>query len=199
LAHFLSKREPFLPSEGLNDNNPLKTERRKTMFYKKGVIGFAIVFSICAFIWSSPLIRAESTEQTYDVDACVSMDYSPLVQSKEITILNLDGKGIMRSNNESKVFDNCTIHTQGVAVIEGKNMTVYAYMKYLDPEGDYVIFRYTQNPGEKAATTTIMAGTGKYKGITGGGKAKRITRGKPVAAGTNQFCNNHKGKFTVPK
>jgi len=92
-----------------------------------------------------------------------------------------------------------TVHVKGVGVFEGKKQTVYAYMKYLDPDGDYVIFRYTQNPGEKAATTTLLAGTGKWKGITGGGKAVRITRGKPVAPGTIQFCNNHKGTFTVPK
>jgi hypothetical protein len=169
------------------------------MSYKKGVIGFALILSICTLIWSSPLIRAESTKQTYDVDVCVSMDISTLVQSKEMTIFSMEAKGIMRSNSKNKVFDNCTQDTKGVVMIEGKNRTIYAYMKYLDPKGDYVIFRYTQNPGEKAATTTILAGTGKYKGITGGGKAVRITRGKPVAPGTVQFCNNHKGTFTVPK
>jgi hypothetical protein len=171
------------------------------MYYKKGVIRFAIVFSICAVIifGSSPLTLAKSAEQVYDVDACVSMDLSVLVRSQEITILTWDGMGIMRSNNESKVFDNCTIHTQGVMEIAGKNTTVYGYLKYLDPSGDFVIFRYTRNPGEKAATTTLLAGTGKWKGITGGGKAIRITRGKPVAPGTTQFCNNHKGTFTVPK
>ena len=157
------------------------------MSNKKGVIGFAIILSICAFIWSSPLIRAESTEQTYDVDACVSMDLSPLVQSKEITILAFEAKGIMRSNTENKVFDNCTVHVKGVGVWEGKKHTVYSYMKYLDPDGNYVIFRYTQNPGEKTATTTILSGTGKYKGITGGGKALRIAGGKPVVPGTIQF------------
>jgi hypothetical protein len=169
------------------------------MSYKKGIIGFAIALSICALIGSSPLILAESAEQTYDVDVCVSMDFSTLVQSQEITILSFDAKGIMRSNSENKVFDNCTAHIKGVAVFEGKKQFVHCYLKYLDPEGDYVIFRYTQNPGEKAATTTILAGTGKYKGITGGGKAVRIAGGKPVAEGTTQFCNNHKGTFTVPK
>ena len=83
--------------------------------------------------------------------------------------------------------------------IEGKNRTVYCHLKYLDPDGDFVIFRYTLNPGEKAATTTLLAGTGKWKGITGGGKAILITGGKPVAPDTYQFCNNHKGKFTLPK
>jgi hypothetical protein len=104
----------------------------------------------------------------------------------------------MRSNNEDKVFDNFTVQAQGVTAIEGKNRTVYGYMKYLDPDGDFVIFRYTLNPGEKESLTTLMFGTGKWKGITGGGKAKQIARGKPVAEGTIQYCNNHKGTFTVP-
>lgn len=169
------------------------------MSYKKGVIGFALILSICAVMGRCQLGLAESAEQSYDVDVCVSMDISPLVRSQEMTIFGMEAKGIMRSNTEGKVFDNCTQDTKGVVMIEGQNRTVYAYMKYLDPDGDYVIFRYTQNPGEKAATTTILAGTGKYEGITGGGKAVRITVGKPVTEGTMQFCNNHKGTFTVPK
>ena len=169
------------------------------MAYKKGIIGFALILSICALIGSSPLILAESAEQAYDVDACVSMEFSPLIQSQEMSIFSYDAKGIMRSNSENKVFNNCTVHTKGVVLMEGKKQTVYAYMKYLDPDGDYVIFLYTQNPGEKAATTTILAGTGKYKGTTGGGKAVRIAVGKPAVEGTMQFCNNHKGTFTVPK
>jgi len=166
---------------------------------KRRVIRFAIVLSIFVVIGSGPLNLARSAEQVYDVDACVSMELSTLVRSQEITILSWDAKGIMRSNHESKVFDNCTVHTHGVMRWEGKIATVYGYMKYLAPDGDYVIFRYEKNPDEKAATTTLLAGTGKWKGITGGGKAVRIAAGKPVVEGTTQFCNNHKGKFTLPK
>jgi hypothetical protein len=169
------------------------------MDFQKRIIRFGIVLSICGFISFSLLNAAESAEQVYDVDVCVSMDVSILVQSKEITILTWDAKGIMRSNIESKIFDNWTVHTLGVVEIRGKNRTVYGHMKYLAPDGDFVIFRYTLNPGDKAATTTLLSGTGKWKGITGGGKAIRITKGKPVVKGTAQFCNNHKGKFTLPK
>lgn len=169
------------------------------MHNKREIIGFTIVLCICAVIGSSPLNLAEGAEQVYDVNVCVSMNLSPLVRSQEITILAWDAKGIMRSNNEAKVFDNCTVHTQGVTAIEGKNRTVNGYMKYFDPDGDFVIFQYTLNPGEKAGTTMLKFGTGKWKGITGGGKAMRIARGKPVAEGTFQFCNNHKGTFTVPQ
>jgi hypothetical protein len=169
------------------------------MNYTKGVVRFRIILCISLIIGLSSVSLAQSTDQTYDVDACVSMDMSGLVRSQEITILSFDAKGIMRSNSESKVFDNCTVHSMGVSLFEGENQTVYCYMKYLGPEGDYVIFLYTVNPGEKAATTKLLAGTGKYKGITGGGKAVRIAGGKPVVEGTTQFCNNHKGSFTIPK
>jgi hypothetical protein len=169
------------------------------MNWTKRVFGVRIIFCISLIIGVSSVSLAQSPEQTYDVDACVSMDISGLVRSQEITIFTFDAKGIMRSNTESKMFDNCTVHSMGVGVFEGEKHTVYSYMKYLDPEGDYVIFLYTINPGEKAATTKLLAGTGKYKGITGGGKAVRIAGGKPVVEGTTQFCNNHKGTFTIPK
>ena len=70
------------------------------MYYKKGVIGFAIVLSICGVIilGSSPLNPAECAEQVYDVDACVSMELSaPIVRSQEISIFSFDGKGIMEA------------------------------------------------------------------------------------------------------
>ena len=168
------------------------------MYNKKKYIGLALALCICTAIGLSPLNLAEGAEQVYDVDACVSADLSPLVHSQEITILAWNAKGIMRSNNEDKVFDNFTVQAQGVTAIEGKNRTIYGYMKYLDPDGDFVIFRYTLNPGEKESSTTLMFGTGKWKGIAGGGKAKQIARGKPVAEGTIQYCNNHKGTFTLP-
>jgi hypothetical protein len=110
-----------------------------------------------------------------------------------------DSKGIAQSNNESKLFDNSTIHGLGVMEIQGKNITLHGHLKYLDPDGDFVIFRYSRNPGEKGSTTTLLYGTGKWKGITGGGKAMRIATGKPIAEGTAQFCNNHKGTFTLPE
>ena len=170
------------------------------MSRKKGFIRFAAVFCTCVLILigSGPTNPARCAEQDYDVTPCVSMDITPLVQSQEITIVSIEGKGIMRSNIESKVFDNCTVQVQGVMLLEGQNRTVHTYMKYLAPDGDFVIFQFIQNPGEKEATTMLLAGTGKWKGIKGGGKAVTITQGKPVAPGTSQFCNTHKGKFTLP-
>jgi hypothetical protein len=164
----------------------------------RGVL-FALLLIAGLVLGSSPQNPAECAEQVYDVNPCVACDQKPLVQSPEINIFTNDCKGIMISKIENKIFDNVTVHVQGVMVIEGNKTTVYAHMKYLDRDGDIVIFRYTQNPGETSATTTILSGTGKWKGITGGGKATLITQGKPIVPSTSQFCNNHKGTFTLSK
>lgn len=147
----------------------------------------------------SLLNPAACTDQVYDVNPCVACEQKLLVQSPEITIFTIDCKGIMISKMENKIFDNLTVHAQGIMVMEGSKMTVYGYLKYLDRDGDMIILRYTQNPGETAATTTILSGTGKWKGITGGGKATLITQGKPILPSTTQYCNNHKGSFSLPK
>ena len=169
------------------------------MHSKRGIISLAIVLCITTVMGFSTFNLAEGAEQTYDVNVCVSMVWTPLVLSKEFAIVDWDAKGIMRSNNDGKVFDNFTVHNKGVTLREGKNRTIDGYMKYLDPDGDFFIFRYNLKSGEKEATTTLILGTGKYKGIKGGGKAKRIAAGKPIVDGTLQFCNNHKGTFTVPE
>ena len=170
------------------------------MAIKKSIgVLFALLLIAGLVLGSSPLNPAECADQVYDVNPCVACVSKPLVQSPEINIFANDCKGIMISKIESKIFDNVTVHAQGVVVMEGNKTTVYSHMKYLDRDGDFVIFRYTQNPGETSATTTILSGTGKWKGITGGGKATLITQGKPIVPSTSQFCNNHKGTFTLSK
>ncbi len=165
---------------------------------KSMIVLFALSLVIGLVLGLSPLNPAEFAEQVFDVNPCVACEQKPLVLSPEINIFAMDCKGIMISKMENKIFDNVTVHSQGVMVVEGNKMTVYAYMKYLDQDGDFIVVRYSQNPGETSATTTFISGTGKWKGINGGGKATPITKGKPIVPGTTQFCNNHKGKFTVP-
>lgn len=173
----------------------------RIMCYKNRFIKCAIVLSIgaCMVFGSGALNPAACAEQVYDITVCISIDMNPLVKAPPFSIFAFDGKGIVRSNNGGKVFDNCSAHVQGMAMYEGKNLTKIVYMKYLDPDGDFIVFRQIQNPGEKEGTTTVLMGTGKWKGVTGGGKAMQIVKGKPVVEGTVQFCNSHKGTLTLPQ
>lgn len=101
------------------------------------------------------------------------------------------------SNHANKVFDNCTYHCAGIVWIAKGVPAYYVFCKYADPEGNVVVGESTVE-GDKTDWKFIH-GTGKWKGITGGGTHQAITKGKPVAPGTSQGCRRATGTYSLPK
>ena len=155
-------------------------------------VAVAIVLGFVMFI---PVAQAQTP---YDITLCGSGMITMLSKSKELTVFSMDFKGIIRSNHENKVFDNCTFHhVRVLRIVDGK-MIVQGYTKFMNPDGDIVVLDFSQIG--KKATTKFLQGTGKWKGITGGGKAWPITRGsKPITAGTHQGCTRQTGTFELSK
>ena len=156
------------------------------------IVAAFIVFGLVMFI---PVAQAETP---YDITPCMSGTITMLSQSKELTIFSADFKGIARSNHENKVFDNCTFNYVGVYRIIAGKVTVHGYTKFMDPDGD-CFFVQVSRVGGQTTVTKLLHGTGKWKGITGGGKITPITRSKPIKPGTHQACVRHTGTFELPK
>lgn len=153
---------------------------------------------IATFVLSLMLmIPAAQAEQAYDITDCGSQTITVNSESKELTIGTFDFKGISRSNSENKVFDNCTVFYVGVARSTPGKISAYGYSKYLDPDGDFVILESIREGDETQCK--FLQGTGKWKGIKGEGKVRRIAVGKPIASGTSQYCTRHIGTFELPK
>jgi hypothetical protein len=143
-------------------------------------------------------IPAAQAETPYDFTCCACGTYTMLSQSKELTLLSADFKGIIRSNHENKVFDNCTMHHVRIVKIEAGKWSVHGYSKLMDPDGDIIVQDYSQIGNE--ATMKFLEGTGKWKGITGSGTSKLLTpNAKPIAPGTIQGCYRQTGTFELPK
>ena len=156
---------------------------------RKTAIG--IVLSLVMFL---PGAQAQTP---YDITDCGSMIFTVNSASEELTIITFDFKGIARSNSENKIFDNCTVFYVGVARnVQGKS-SAYGYSKYLDPDGDFVVMESIRD-GEETHCR-FLQGTGKWKGIQGEGKLRRIAAGKSIAPGTSQYCTRHMGTFVLPK
>jgi hypothetical protein len=114
-----------------------------------------------------------------------------------VTISGLEGKGIIFSHHENKVFDNCTFQVVQIArIVEGKRRSD-SYWKIMDPDGDIIIAELVVLGPEK--TMKFLHGTGKWKGIKGEAKGKTTAAGKPVAPGTFQACSRYIGTFELPK
>lgn len=165
--------------------------------YKNKQVTTALSAAIAIVLGFVMFIPVANAEQRYDITICGSGTVTMLSQSKELTVRSMDFKGIIRSNHENKVFDNCTLHhVRVVRVVAGK-VTAHGYSKFMDPTGDIVVLYFSQVG--KEVTTKFLQGTGKWKGITGSGKVRHIARGKPITAGTVQGCNRQTGTFELPK
>jgi len=142
-------------------------------------------------------IRVAQAQTPFDITECLGGTATVVYQSKEITITGIEGKGIIFSHHENKVFDNSTFHVMAIAkTVDGKRRSD-SYWKIMDPDGDVIIAEVVVLGPEK--TMKFLHGTGKWKGIKGEAKGKTTATGKPIAPGTIQSCSRYIGTFDLPK
>lgn len=154
-------------------------------------MGIAIILGFFTFI---PIAQSQTP---FDFTECYVGNATVVFQSKEVTIVGSEGKGILISHHENKAFDNCTFHAVVIVkTVDGKR-TSNSYWKIQDPDGDVVIAEVLVVGPEK--TMTLLHGTGKWKGIKGSAKGKTTVAGKPVVPGTIQSCSRYVGTFELPK
>jgi hypothetical protein len=154
-------------------------------------MGIVIVAFLVVFI---PVAQAQTP---FDVTECLGGTATVVYQSKEITITGIEGKGIIISHHDNKVFDNCTFHVVSIAkVVDGKRRSD-SYWKIMDPDGDVIIAEVVVLGPEK--TMKFLHGTGKWKGIKGEAKGKTTAAGKPIVPGTFQGCSRYIGTFELVK
>jgi hypothetical protein len=163
------------------------------MVLKKSLstVGFAGIFILFSFI---PVTQAEPIDITY----CVSLTTTMVSDNEDLRVSSFDFKGIARSNLESKSFDNLTFHGVGVARVAFSKHHDYGYIKFMDPDGNFLITENLRN-FEDQGTWRFLQGTGKWKGIKGEGKLLAVTHGKLILPGTSQGCLRMTGTFELPK
>jgi hypothetical protein len=142
-------------------------------------------------------ISIAQAETPFDITECGAGTVTTVYQSKEITIAGQDGKGIIFSNHENKLFNNFTFHVVVIAqTVDGKRRSD-SYWKIMDPDGDIIVAEVNVVWPEK--TMKFLHGTGKWKGIKGGAKGKGIMTGTQVVPGTFQACSRYIGMFELLK
>jgi hypothetical protein len=151
----------------------------------------ALLLSLITFIPEVP------GQQPMDMMSCGDATVTTIVAGQDLTIMGIEGKGINLDNLASKAFDNMTYHTVGTYKIESGKFTGLLYSKYMDPSGDYLVVEVSQVGIER--DWKYLYGTGKWKGIIGGGKAIPFTKCKPISPGTMQSCIKITGAYELKK
>ena len=136
-------------------------------------------------------------QQPMDMMSCGDSTTTTIVSTPELTIMGVDGKGINLDHLASKAFDNMTYHWVGVLKIDSGKITGTFNSKYMDPSGDFLVVEISQVGMER--DWKFLYGTGKWKGVTGGGKAFAFTKGKPISPETFQSCTKITGTYELKK
>ena len=162
---------------------------------RRGIAVFTIAF--CLLLSLSVAQAGEPLDLTY----CLSMTMTMVSETPELSVHSFDFKGIARSNLENKAFNNLTFHGIGVARdLADKRIHRYGYIKFMDPDGDILVTENLRTlDAAQGADWNFLQGTGKWKGIRGGGKLQPAAGGRPIIPGTLQGCIRMTGTYEMPK
>jgi hypothetical protein len=152
----------------------MRRKRMKTVI----VIGMTGIYVLI----SSPI----QAHQPVDMLSCGDSLITVITSGEDLTILGQVQRGILLDNLPAKVFNDMTFQAVGVVKIQGGGFTATVYGKYMDQSGDFFVVDIRQVGMER--NWKFIYGTGKWKGISGGGKGYPATNGRPILPGTDQGC-----------
>ncbi len=150
-------------------------------------------------------IPVAQARQPFDITDYFYATVTFLSIDPELTIFHSDVRGVIHDNLESKTFDRMTSHCLRSARVSAGKMTWTTYSKFTDSDGDFFI---TEASAEgvpisvQESSFKFVQGTGKWKGISGGGKSKFVfmTRGKQqINPTTLQGYLRMTGTYELPR
>ena len=142
-------------------------------------------------------IPAARAEQPVDFTACMTSTLTMIASGDGINVFGVESKGIVMSNPEGKLFHNFSYQFTGVGYGPPGAPVGFGYFKVIDPDDSYVIAEFTGPTTD--LSFKFLHGTGRWKGVTGGGKAVRVAVGRPIAPGTLQGCVRFTGTLDLKK
>ena len=137
---------------------------------------------------------------------CHSADRTDIEWSKEIKLSTFDSKGLIVGQIEKSSFHVMNSRCNGTFRIQSglkpDLMVSNGYCKYRDKDGDAVYLEWSRTQDRSQQPWSFIHGTGKWKGITGGGDwntRKSGIRSKPQVEEGFQNCVHVTGTYELPK
>jgi len=140
---------------------------------------------------------AVAAETQYSGMWCGHSKAKVLVAGPELTVLSTETWAIETPEaSKPAALENAAVHCVGcLRIMKGKSWSTAA-CNFTDSAGDTFTGEAPSKP-DAPGTWTFLHGTGKWKGIQGGGTYQIVSRGKP-AQGASALCLTHSGTYTVP-
>jgi hypothetical protein len=164
----------------------------------RNTFAFASIAAAGASLLSltSTLVYAQ---QSFDDTTCRAGTPTVIAKSDDMLLTSVDHRGITRSNTGNKIFENVTQHCIGTVFNIAGKRGGSGWCKSVNPSnGDVNLVEWIAGEKQGEGTFKFVYGTGKWKGISGGGTYESSGAARPVDEGTYQNCVRVKGTVTIP-
>lgn len=142
---------------------------------------------------------AAQAQQALDFVHCRAGTVSVLAQEEKTIFYAIDHRGVAQASDPKSPFHGLTQRCIGViASIDGKS-SGNGWCKNVDPQsGHWYVVDWTSSDKPGHGTWNFRYGSGKFKGVTGGGTYEPTGPTKPADPGTYQNCVRIKGTMKLP-
>jgi hypothetical protein len=139
---------------------------------------------------------AWAVEAPYDFTVCTHGKRTALEANADIASFGVESWGVVASST-TPFWERASTHCVGyLRVVSGK-LVGKGNCKWVEAGGDSAVGEF-EYPTTGDPTWTWLVGSGKLKGISGGGTFRELFSAKPADPTTSAGCRRDWGKFSLP-
>ena len=142
---------------------------------------------------------AEAQRQEFELTHCSVATINSVHISPELAITSWDINGITQNPHGNKLFDNWTRHLVMVYKRIDRAISWSGFSKTMAPDGEFIIWELSGDSQQDGSFAKAIYGTGKWKGVKGEYKTKRIAGGKRIVSNIEPYCEKGIGWIELPK
>lgn len=139
---------------------------------------------------------AQAADQAYDFTVCTSGKRVPLEASAEIVAFGIESWGVVASS-ATPLFEKASTHCVGHLRIVAGQPVGKGLCKWALVGGDTGVGEW-EYPATGEPRWTWLAGTGRLKGVRGGGSFRELFSAPAVDTATNLGCRRDWGTLVLP-
>lgn len=139
---------------------------------------------------------AFAVDTAYDFTACTTGKRIAVEANADIVAFGLESWGVVASSSTS-FWEKASTHCVGyIRVANGKPIGK-GTCKWTESGGDTAVGEW-EYPSTGDPVWTWLSGTGKLKGISGGGNFRELFSAKPTDPAVTGGCRRDWGKYSLP-
>jgi hypothetical protein len=139
---------------------------------------------------------APAAEVAYDFVVCTHGKGYPLEANADIVAYAVENWGVVASST-SREWGNASTHCLGHMRVMGGRKVGRGLCKWMQASGDTAVGEF-DFPAAGDPSFTWLSGTGKLKGIAGGGTFRDLFDARAVDPPTVQGCRRDWGRYRLP-